>query len=374
MSETTDVELSHCDWCNDAFDSEYAAEHGQYGDSNICTPCQNDYAFRCFRCGETTPSDDSRWIESASDYVCDPCCDNYYWWCNDCDRYISNYDNCGCDSEDNDDDAVIHEYNYKPYQQWYVRQIETNTIVKTSKYDIIRNTPFMGFELEIECDNGNRYSLATDINNSHGSWLYCKHDGSLEQGFEIVSHPHSLAAFNLRDWSWISKLQQAGARSWNTGTCGLHVHINKTAFKNNSHIWRFTNLVLYNRHQSTRLAGRNDNQWASFTKEYKQVGKILKGDLDPERYTAVNLRNMETIEVRMFRGSLHEPRIRAALEFVNANFEYTKPLTSYDVLKNDAMSWWSFTAWVEQNQSTYPHLMQYLTKIKERSDRVSTLL
>lgn len=373
MSETSDVELSQCDWCCDAFDPVQATEHGHYGESHICMACQRDHAFRCFRCNETTPSDDSRWIENANNYVCDSCCDNYYWWCNDCDRYISNYDSCRCDNEENED-TTIHDYSYKPYPQWYVRQMETDTIVKTSRPDVIRSTPFMGFELEIEVDNGNRYSLAGDINNFHGSWLYCKHDGSLDNGFEIVSHPHSLAAFNMRDWSWISKLQQAGARSWNTGTCGLHVHINKSAFKNNSHIWRFTNLVLYNRHQSTRLAGRNDNQWASFTKEYKQVGKILKGDLDPERYTAVNLRNMQTIEVRMFRGSLHEPRVRAALEFVNANFEYTKPLTSYDVLRNDAMSWWTFTAWVEQNQSTYPHLMEYLTKIKERSDRVSTLL
>jgi hypothetical protein len=232
----------------------------------------------------------------------------------------------------------------------------------------------MGFELEIECPDGDRYQVAEKLMNQHKDWLYCKHDGSLEDGFEIVSHPHTLAAFNLRSWSWIQDLVNDGANSWDSDTCGLHVHINKSAFKNNGHIWRFTNLVLYNRNQAARLAGRNSHQWASFHKEYKKVGKILKGDESPDRYTAVNLTNYRTIEVRMFRGSLHEPRVRAALEFVNANFEYTKNINSHDVLKNDAMSWWTFTKWVQENESTYPHLTKYLNKIKERSNRVSTML
>jgi hypothetical protein len=114
------------------------------------------------------------------------------------------------------------------------------------------------------------------------------------------------------------------------------------------------------------LAGRRSNQWASFYREYKKVGQILKGDYDPERYSAVNLTNWKTIEVRMFRGSLHEPRVRAALEFVNANFEYTKSLTSYDVIQNNAMSWHMFTNWVESRYDQYPNLMIYLNKIKER--------
>ena len=376
MSESTDdVELMSCDWCNKDYDAHDSELNGHYNVSHICIECQSEWAFQCNDCDDILHLDDAQWINWVGANVCEPCSESNYWWCNSCDTRIRNYHSCGCeDDHDEDDDGTIRSYSYKPDPKWFVKQLDTDTIVKTNRWEMIRETPFMGFELEVEAVDNGRYYLATSVLENNSNWLYCKEDGSLNDGFEIVSHPHSLAAFNLRDWSWIEMLSKEGAKSWHTGTCGLHVHINKSAFKNNSHIWRFTNLILYNRHQASRLAGRNDSQWASFHREYKQVGKILKGDLDPTRYTAVNLVNHSTIEVRMFRGSLHEPRVRAALEFVNANFEYTKPLTSYDVLKNDAMSWWSFTAWVERNQSTYPHLMHYLNKIKERSDRVSTLL
>ena len=376
-NEIEEVELNHCEWCGDAYNQEEAEDDGALMVGHVCMNCQ-EMGYKCTVCNDVFPEGDGCWIESQGAYACEPCTNRNFFWCHSCEEYIHNWSYCGCNNDEDDDeynnDGVIKDYSYKPMPKWFVREIETNQIVITRRPDIIKMTPFMGFELEVEAGDNYRETLAEMVLKNNDDWLYCKHDGSLNDGFEIVSHPHSLAAFNLRDWSWIKQLSDKGASSWNTGTCGLHVHINKAAFKNNSHIWRFTNLVLYNRHQAARLAGRNDSQWASFYKEYKKVGKILKGDEDPNRYTAVNLVNMSTVEVRMFRGSLHEPRVRAALEFVNANFEYTKPLTSYDVLKNDAMSWWTFTAWVEQNQSTYPNLMHYLNKIKERSDRVSTLL
>jgi hypothetical protein len=373
MSEE-DVQLPDCDWCSNEFDTEEAQE-GNLGVDNLCLDCQ-DNGFRCYHCEDVNHNDYSVYT-AESNTVCEDCSSRYYTYCDPCGEYY-HYEN-RCEDhyyDDDNDNYIIHDYSYQPSLNWFVRSLETNTIVKTNNPVMLNNTPFMGLELEIECSaNLYRRNVGEELlEKVDSNWFYLKHDGSLENGFEIVSHPHTLAAFNLRDWSWIKWLADNNNRSWDTDTCGLHVHINKSAFKNNGHIWRFTNLILYNRNQAARLAGRNSHQWASFHKEYKKVGKILKGDESPERYTAVNLTNHRTIEVRMFRGSLHEPRVRAALEFVNANFEYTKDITSHDVLRNDAMSWWTFTTWVQQNESTYPHLLTYLNRIKERSDRVSTML
>lgn len=365
-----EIEISYCDWCSNEFDPVAAEEMGIVCSDSLCCNCQDNATF-CNDCNNVTHYDDIS-SNSSNESVCNRCISRYYNWCQGCEEYYHNND--ACEQHYYGDDTTIHDYSYQPNPKWFVREIETNRIVVTNRQNLITETPFMGFELEIECPDGDRYQVAEKLMSQHKDWLYCKHDGSLEDGFEIVSHPHTLAAFNLRSWSWIQQLADDGANSWDSGTCGLHVHINKSAFKNNGHIWRFTNLVLYNRNQAARLAGRNSHQWASFHKEYKRVGKILKGDENPDRYTAVNLTNYRTIEVRMFRGSLHEPRVRAALEFVNANFEYTKDINSHDVLKNDAMSWWTFTKWVQENESTYPHLTKYLNKIKERSDRVSTML
>lgn len=371
-----DFEPSNCEWCDDEFDPIAAQENGNYSRDDMCIDCQ-DCANQCVNCNILISDDDSNWSEC--DAICQSCTNRYYTYCGNCGEYWRDDAVCSHLEENyddfrDDDDATIHDYSYQPTLKWFVKDIETNTIVKTNRTDFISSNPFMGFELEVEANN-NRYGIAEKLLQEINDWAYLKHDGSLDNGFEIVSHPHTLNAYNLRNWNWIQWLTNQDVSSWDTNTCGLHVHINKSAFQNTGHIWRFTNLVLYNRNEAARLAGRRDSRWASFSREYKQVGNILKGTQSPERYTAVNLSPYRTIEVRMFRGSLHEPRVRAALEFVNANFEYTKPLTSHDVLKNDAMSWWSFTSWVKSNESNYPHLNHYLTKIKERAKvDVSTVL
>lgn len=42
-----------------------------------------------------------------------------------------------------------------------------------------------------------------DITNQSKTLAYCKHDGSLDDGFEIVTHPMSLDC-QLHDLSWSS--------------------------------------------------------------------------------------------------------------------------------------------------------------------------
>lgn len=361
----TEIQLVSCDWCNNDHDPDGSMQDGAVSSADICIRCQED-AMICYHCSEITHIDNYTYLENYDRSVCESCIHSRYSYCSNCGTYTRGHDNCNCD-DDGYESPTIKNYGYKPMPRFFVRELNTNKIIQTNRQEIITHTPLMGFEIEIEVpENQSITWIADQLINDHDDWLYCKEDGSISHGFEIVSHPHSLSALNLRNWNWINDLKNQGCTSWNTDTCGIHVHINRSAFQGNSHVWKFVNLVLYNRNQATMLAGRRSNQWASFYKEYKRVGQILKGDYDPERYSAVNLTNWKTIEVRMFRGSLHEPRVRASLEFVNANFEYTKSLTSYDVIQNNAMSWHMFTNWVESRQNQYPNLMIYLNKIKER--------
>lgn len=113
-------------------------------------------------------------------------------------------------------DSIIHDYYYKPDPIFYGK-----------------GQPHYGIELEI--DEGGEYDdnaeRILNIGNRINEHIYCKHDGSLDDGFEIVSHPATLE-YHTNTIPWKKILDEAlemGYYSHNSGTCGLHVHINRAA-------------------------------------------------------------------------------------------------------------------------------------------------
>ena len=115
---------------------------------------------------------------------------------------------------------MIHEHSYKPNPRFYKGRRAGN------------ETLFMGFELEIETGGcgQSRDELSQEVRRL-APFTYCKRDGSLSSGFEVVSHPLS--------WRWVKQnkerlvglltfLDKAGAKSYETTTCGLHVHMSKS--------------------------------------------------------------------------------------------------------------------------------------------------
>ena len=113
--------------------------------------------------------------------------------------------------------GLTKEYNYKPEPIFY------------GSGDL-----FMGIELEI--DKGGEYNSNAqkllNIANARAEHIYCKHDGSIEEGFEIVSHPMTLE-YHIDNMNWKEVFEAAVAmdyRSHQTTTCGLHIHVNRHAF------------------------------------------------------------------------------------------------------------------------------------------------
>jgi hypothetical protein len=76
----------------------------------------------------------------------------------------------------------------------------------------------------------------------------------------------------------------------------------------------------------------------------------LKGEKFPERYCAVNLSNADTIEVRIFRGSLNERRVRSAIESVDCAIQYAGTLSVHDI-NQGALKFGRFADWVNVNRS-----------------------
>ena len=88
---------------------------------------------------------------------------------------------------------------------------------------------YFGVELEIDDAGENNTNAAKIVNiaNHDEEHIYCKHDGSLNEGFEIVTHPMTLD-YHLNHVPWaavLAKAKELGYRSHQSGTCGLHVHV-----------------------------------------------------------------------------------------------------------------------------------------------------
>jgi hypothetical protein len=290
--------------------------------------------------------------------------DGYY--CGSC--YTSTFDcsNCGRDRRENDDhdcdydsesSSVINHYSYKPRPKFFGD-----------------SHIHMGFELEVDHNDDNesndeyenRDDAAEKVADILGDHAYLKEDGSLNTGFEIVTHPHSLDEYHKLDWSFLKTIRNYGMRSWDTTTCGLHVHIGIKAFVNKSHEARFTKFIYDNEAQVTKLAGRASD-FASFNHKGKAVEKIMNKGRGWERYAAVNVNNPHTLEVRVFRGSLRKERVLSAIEFVHAVAEFTRSMELS--ARKRPFAWSRFVAYVTSNAELYSNLfiiMNELFDIKER--------
>lgn len=323
-----------------------------YG-TNVCEDCVSNLDYvSCDDCSNYGSPDDISVFE-GNDY-CEDCYNSNVSYCDDCEEsYFSNHRHV-CEY------ATIKEWDYKPSPVFFGHRGATY---------------HLGLELEVENTRGeyDTEDTAEEVQQKLGDHAYLKHDGSISEGFEIVTHPHTLEHMKSDfDWSVLSMLREYGFRSWNASnsSCGIHVHVSRTAFgsentrvadhRRDAHMLRFMKLIYDNQRQVERLAGRSSSRWANFGDKGQLVNKVKHGQQENGRYSAVNTDNYNTLEVRVFRGSLKKERVLSALEFVTASVEYTRDLKVTS--SNKALDWSHFVAYVVSNEATYPNL---LSKISE---------
>ena len=231
---------------------------------------------------------------------------------------------------------------------------------------------YMGVELEV--DDGGKYSenarKALDIFNRSGEYGYIKSDGSLNDGMELVTHPCTLEA-HIHEVPWketLEKFKELGYCSHQSSTCGLHVHVNRTFFGDTpdqqeekiGHV-----LYLFERFwqellRFSRRTQRQVNQWAA-RYGYKDTGREIMEHAKKSyqgRYTCVNLTNADTIDFRIFRGTLKYNTLIATLQLVEKLCSVAISLSEEQL---QALSWSDIMLGIDPAQ--YPELVQYL---KER--------
>lgn len=193
-----------------------------------------------------------------------------------------------------------------------------------------------GCELEVQRSpnySGNTNALAGKVHEvlnpslEVGEYCYFERDGSIGDGFEIVTQPAGLDIHRLKFGLFLNNAAiKEGMRSHAGGACGFHVHVGRQ-YLSQSQIYRMQAFINDPRNKGlvAKIARRynNGSGYARFKPELSSLSP--NGKQSGDRYDALNVTNTDTVEFRIFRGSLRYESIIAALEFVNAMVEFCMP-------------------------------------------------
>ena len=340
-----------CSWCGDEYNRPVCESHYSAG-SDLCENCA-DNSFTCDRCSGLSHMDEYNNVDDDYSY-CDSCAMRYCGYCGDCSMYHfeEDRDSYDCDFGGSGSSHLVNNYSYKPSPIFF---------------GTTSDRLFMGLELEVDKASSREdfHAGAEWVQEKFGDLVYMKTDGSLSSyGLEIVTHPMTLDYAQSLDWD-MSGLISRGFRSWDSGNCGIHIHVSKNAFTSRTHMYAFALLIMRNRALSEYIAGRKGSSYAQFSPEMRQqIAGLLKGkykEWQIERYNAVNMKNEHTIEVRIFRGSLKAERILADLEYVHACVKYSQGLKSGSI-NSEYLSTPALIQWIRANRETYPNLVSYINK------------
>jgi len=309
--------------------------------STVLTEAFHDRFLSCDDCGEImhADGDDIRWVYHDTP-ICLSCIDCDYQWSERMDTYVRNsdYENHDDYCEDDDgDDSLIGEYH------------SSNPRHIPSEYDKRKPKVLIGLELEVEInDRNNRESKAqelidaiqchTDKKGLDHRYCQLERDGSLDYGFEIVTGFTGLDVH--RKQLEFFKNQWSGVRSHNTSTCGLHVHICKSDMT----LYHGAKLILFindekNHSLIKALARRTESGYAKIKNKKDNIVWLKNAretrnplnNLNADRYEALNFQNPNTIEFRLFKGTLRYETIQACLEFSFLSWHFTKDASIKDL-------------------------------------------
>ena len=320
---------------------------GEYHSITSCSHCEELFA------------DQDLQRRYGGGFVCSDCRDNSFqfserydaWVHDDCVRNALDEDGDRCvidedDSEfhyDEELDRYIHD-DYEPPSRSIIKSYHHSKPFFSVRGDswVAAHGRALGVELEVEGHSVDPAIAARAIHDhvnggEFGRHVFFERDGSLSNGFELISQPMSVPALRetfqfLREPSLVR-----GLRSHRTSTCGLHVHVSRAGLSNLT-IARAVTFVNDSGNDAfiQALARRYNTGFCNIRDKDLETAH-LPGD----RYEAINLTGRETIEFRIFRGSLKYEAVIAAVEFCHALLEYcARPETAAGGLNAQAFIRW----------------------------------
>lgn len=351
----------YCNNCHQPLE-ENPRYHWHTADGIVCDDCRWSEYVECCNCGDTVHRDAVRY-DGDGDAYCDECASDY----SRCDRcgefYHANRMHARhngelyCEYCNNSPEG----YNYARINSYHERPDELqflggNTLGR-----------YYGVELEID-EGGHAEYCAEDMGEVLDQRAWFNRDGSLgDYGFEIITHPATIN-YHLQEFPWEDVCDIAkkyGYRSHDTDTCGLHVHVSRNGFGATyceaeltiakvilliDRLW--DEFVVFSRrdfHKLEEWAKKPDCDMSPFDGEMDIIRKSKRVD----RYNAVNLNNRNTVEFRLFRGTLKPETIKATLQMLELLIGFCR--------RNSVKQMFDCTfKEVMEKSGSYPELLDYL--------------
>ena len=370
-----DRTLTKCTNCNRWFRPDdithYDGSEGVEG-QDLCDHCEDILTRTCDCCDEQVLISTME-HDGCDTSICRGCYEAYYTYCSRCDRLVH------IDNEvyvEETDEHLCHSC-YEEYEESLpgkVRPYHNRPRLHFNHAPGEATGCFIGCEIETEKGN---YDSRRKIVADYGEKLfYMNKDGSLNSdGIEIISQPMSLKFFNeFKFEKMFSDLVKAGARAHEAEHCGLHVHLSRKWFGEDTeeqaeNIGRLTALIDKVWKDYFRFSRRRPGQlqWCKKPGEdstgkkecltelasVSDIGTVYKklGKVTGSRYEAVNTTNKNTVEFRIFRGTLNPVTFRASIQLCIRMIEYVK-----EAKDNKSWSWKNLLEFKELP----PELAQYI--------------
>ena len=327
-----DERYTTCDACGTSVLRDYVCS---YDCDVFCEDCWHDSFMNCPDCGDDYPNDDMRWSGVRDEYLCS-CC-------------FGSSDHNG-----------IHDYTFKPNPIFYHAHGKENFSIRRMPQAL-----YFGVETEIELPyTGDAGSAAESIADE---FFYCKHDSSLSHGFEIVTMPFT--------WEYMTKnrqrflnmfgLRNEGARSYNTSTCGMHVHMSRSAF---SHLQLLKFIVMFYDYPdfTFRVSRRTRSHFDCYARCEKPDNVVEIARHNRATWSggrgALNFSNSHTIECRIFRGTLNPYGWFANMEYLKSLFDFCTGHGLRDINPVNYLSW------MEDHQQEFPNFYKvHMPRLKSES-------
>lgn len=285
----------------------------------------------------------------------------------------------------------------------WVKQHDFNPLTILQFHGTPKNGIYYGVELEIEAGSQEKcVDLAEEITKSFGRSMVVKHDGSLDakglNGLELVTAPGDFD-FHKELWKeFFSKGYKF--ESFKSERCSTHVHISRQPLKP-MQLARMAHFIFApkNRALVQKIGGRNlDTPWGNRYANINQ--KLTVPDLvavyggpsyiknkygveDQDlilptsqqqvyfkpnralvRYSALNLTNSSTAELRIFCGTSQYEGMMKNVEFCQALIDFCAPIQMAISQLSDPNQ---FTRFVKENRSSYPNLYKFLFAASAKS-------
>ena len=368
--------FEHCTQCNHCDEIHYISDtrYLEHTDEEICNGCINAYYTKCACCEEYCQAEDTYSIANYG-RICHSCFEYHdFYHCERCD------DSFHCDDLNFQDDGIyckdcyvseeiIHYYSYEP--QLLFHQIGNNRNEESGKI-------YYGVELEVDAKGyiPEMKECAKEIVEDEQDF-YCKEDGSLTYGFEIVSHPFTWNYFQSNKDKFQNTLttsRKYGFLSHDIKTCGMHIHVSKKGLTNLD-IFKIFHFVYSNPDFIKVVSNRTWNQlnqwcsldlntlFSSITDPVQKVNKlcdIAKNKHGDRKYVALNLSKNHTLEFRIFRGTLNWSTYQKNIQFVQSLIQWCKNTSLKDIQSEYSIL--SYFDYITKDQTIYDKLVLFLFK------------